>query len=123
MLSPLHPLSLPVADNRQESLTTTSQKGALTSADFSNTPKQLDYVVALASELLEHVVVWNALKTARKVLGKDMPMAQEAQQWESKVAVVLTEGAENVDRLRTKDGKKIVVRMVEQVGEGVARCQ
>jgi hypothetical protein len=68
------------------------------------------------------VVVWNALKTARKVLGADMPMAKEAQQYESKAAVVLTEGAANADRLRTKDGKKMVNRMVEAVGEAVARC-
>jgi hypothetical protein len=117
-----HSIFILITNSRQELLTATSQKGALTSADFHNTPRQLDHVVALANDLLEHVVVWNALKTARKVLGADMPMAKEAQQYESKAAVVLTEGAANADRLRTKDGKKMVNRMVEAVGEAVARC-
>jgi hypothetical protein len=94
-----------------------------TEADFRNAPKQVDHVATLVHDLLELVFVWNALKTSRKVLGTAMPMAEEAQQFESRIASVLTEGVQNADRLRTRGGKKMVNQMVDYTKDAVARCQ
>ncbi|KAH8641740.1 hypothetical protein IG631_04681 [Alternaria alternata] len=68
-----------------------------------NALKQSEY-----TDLLEAMIVWNALKTSRKVLGAEMPMAEEAQKFETKAEQVLTEGMQSLDDMsKDKTGKSL----------------
>tara|TARA_R110002003_G_scaffold145_11_gene13426 strand:+ start:1878 stop:2183 length:306 start_codon:yes stop_codon:yes gene_type:complete len=96
---------------------------AKTSADFPNRAKQISHIANLARHLLEPIFVYNALKTARKVLGDGMPMNDEAQQWESRTAQVLKEAVEAADRLRTRDGVTTPHKYVGSLQDAVKRCQ
>jgi hypothetical protein len=94
-----------------------------TSADFPNRSKQIQHIADLARHLLEPIFVYNALKTARKVLGDGMPMKEEAQQWESRTAQVLKEAVEAADRLRTRNGVTTPNNFVGFLQDAVKRCQ
>jgi hypothetical protein len=76
----------------------------------------------LARDLIELVHVWNALKTSRKVLGSDMPQAQEAQRFESRAEQILKEGVETADRLRTRNGKVFESEIIDYIADAVTRC-
>jgi hypothetical protein len=62
-------------------------------------------------------IVWisNALKTSLKVLGNDMPNAEEARQYETKVTKTLEDGCEALKRLKMRDGKVVVAGMADHV--------
>ncbi|KAH7071236.1 hypothetical protein BKA63DRAFT_69451 [Paraphoma chrysanthemicola] len=94
-----------------------------TSADFTSRASQQSHTSTLAYILLEPIFVYNALKNARKVLGDDMPMKEEAQQWESRTETVLNEAAKAADRLRTRDGDTIRTGFVENLKDALKQVQ
>jgi hypothetical protein len=81
------------------------------------------HVTALAHDLMQLMFIWNALKTSRKVLGNDMPMAEEAQQYETAVERVLMDGLEGADKARWREGKELKNSFVGYVREGVEKCR
>jgi hypothetical protein len=74
-------------------------------------------------ELLQLIVVWNALKTSRNVLGADMPMAEEAQKYETRVKEVLMQGVEATDKLMSREGKSLNTEITRYIKDGVERCR
>ncbi|KAH7349016.1 hypothetical protein BKA66DRAFT_516651 [Pyrenochaeta sp. MPI-SDFR-AT-0127] len=100
-----------------------SQRSNQAPTAFANKASQQDFVTAHCHELLQLVFVWNALKTSHKVLGIDMPLADEASKVESKIELVLLEGAKAADKLRTRDGKEMGNQYVEYVKNAIERCQ
>lgn len=67
--------------------------------------------------------MWNALKTSRKVLGSDMPMANEAQQYESRVDQILIQSVANLDTLVAQNGTPLPLQYVDLVKETVEKCK
>jgi uncharacterized FlaG/YvyC family protein len=74
-------------------------------------------------ELLQLIIVWNALKTSRNVLGAEMPMAEEAQKYETRVEEVLTQGVEAMDKLMKREGKSLNTEITKYIKDGVERCR
>lgn len=86
----------------------TSLRSGTKADSFRNITTQLSFIKQHSHDLLEAVVVWNALKTSRKVLGAEMPMAEEAQKFETKAEQVLTEGMQSLeDMSKGKTGKSL----------------
>ncbi|USP72770.1 hypothetical protein yc1106_00044 [Curvularia clavata] len=109
--------------NYMTSLDVLSQQSTKTSADFKNVTKQISFATKFGHELLELIIVWNALKTSRKVLGSEMSMANEAQQYESKVNQVLMQAVGNLDTLVTRNGTPLPLQYVDLVKEAVEKCR
>ena len=68
---------------------------------------QASALTTIANSMARAVPLWNGLKTARGVLGGDMPNASLAQSVENQTYEALTTGTQALDRLRTRDGKEI----------------
>lgn len=84
----------------------TSLRSGTKADSFRNVTTQLSFIKQHSHDLLEAMIVWNALKTSRKVLGAEMPMAEEAQKFETKAEQVLTEGMQSLeDMSKDKTGK------------------
>jgi hypothetical protein len=73
--------------------------------------------------VLPLIIVWNALKTSRKVLGADMPSPEMAQQMEQHTEKVLSEGLDSVERLLVRGEASFKNAMVEYARDAVKRCQ
>ncbi|RYN67958.1 hypothetical protein AA0118_g1762 [Alternaria tenuissima] len=86
----------------------TSLRSGTKADSFKNVITQLSFIKTYTQDLLEAMIVWNALKTSRKVLGAEMPMAEEAQKFETKAEQVLTEGMQSLDDMsKDKTGKSL----------------
>ncbi|CAN9185241.1 unnamed protein product [Alternaria alternata] len=86
----------------------TSLRSGTKADSFKNVTTQLSFIKTYTQDLLEAMIVWNALKTSRKVLGAEMPMAEEAQKFETKAEQVLTEGMQSLDDMsKDKTGKSL----------------
>lgn len=107
----------------QSSLDKITESNNKTSADFTSRASQQTHTSTIVYMLLEPIFVYNALKNARKVLGDDMPMKEEAQQWESRTETVLKEAADAADRLRTRDGNTIPNGYVENLKDALKQIQ
>jgi hypothetical protein len=90
----------------------TSLRSGTKADSFKNVTTQLSFIKTYTQDLLEAMIVWNALKTSRKVLGAEMPMAEEAQKFETKAAQVLTEGMQSLDDM-SKTGKSLKLAFVK----------
>ncbi|KAF1945257.1 hypothetical protein EJ02DRAFT_396449, partial [Clathrospora elynae] len=110
-------------DNYMKELDTTAKHATQTTADFGTVGKQLIFVSRYCHDLFQLTIVWNALKTSRKVLGADMPMAEEAQQFETRVEEVLMLGFEAVDKLKLREGQDLSPKFVEYIREGIEKCR
>lgn len=76
----------------------------------------------VVTDVLPLLFVWNALKTSRKVLGGDMPEAEQAQELEERTHKLLTEGLANAESLRVRDGQEYKNGLVEYTQDAVRRC-
>jgi hypothetical protein len=94
-----------------------------TEADFTSITVQLNQLAKYSDTLVETIIVWNALKTSRKVLGSDMPMADEAQQFEAKAEQVLMQCVANLDTLMTRNGKPLKAEYADMVKVEVEKCR
>jgi hypothetical protein len=108
---------------RKTELDAISQRASKTSADFSNKPKHLKFLNDYSYELLQLIIIWNALKTSRSVLDADMPMAEEAQQFEARVEQVLVQGVEAMDKQTTREGKELHYEYKDYIKDSVERCR
>jgi hypothetical protein len=92
----------------QTSLDLTSQRSGVTSAAHVNVTKQLTFLQEYSYDLLEVLIVWNALKASRKVLGAEMPMTEEAQKFEARANEVLMQGLGSLENMsKNKEGKPL----------------
>ena len=70
------------------------------------------------------IMVWNALKTSRAVLGADMPMADTAQSLETKYEKAVVDGVESLAALKSVDSSNPPENsFLAYVKDAVARCQ
>jgi hypothetical protein len=74
-------------------------------------------------ELMQLIIVWNALKTSRNVLGADMPMAEEAQKYETRVEEILMQGVEAINKLTMREERELVYELKGYIKDGVERCR
>ncbi|KAI4952827.1 hypothetical protein J4E91_003301 [Alternaria rosae] len=106
------------------SLDATSRNSDARAAGFVNTTKLLAHVTDHCYDLLETLIVWNALKTSRKVLGAEMPMSEEAQSFETRAQEVLMEGVRSLDDMsKDKEGKPLMPAYVRYIKETVEKSQ
>jgi hypothetical protein len=115
---PLCILTLP-----QTELETISQRASTSSTDFPNKPRHLMFLNTYVSELMQLTIVWNALKTSRNVLGADMPMAEHAQKYETRVKEILMQGVEAMDKLTMRGETELVYELKGYIKDGVERCR
>jgi hypothetical protein len=107
----------------QTELDTLSQRATKSATDFPNKPRQLLFITDYSYELLQLMVVWNALKTSRNVLGADMPMAEEAQKFEARVEEVLMQGVQALDQLVMREGEKLRFNLADYIKDGIEKCR
>jgi len=74
------------------------------------------------NNLIPLVIVYNALKTSRKVLGSDMPNAEEAERLETRTKEVLDKGLDGGNTLQSRGGKTFKNDLVDYVRDAIARC-
>jgi hypothetical protein len=72
---------------------------------------------------MQLIIVWNALKTSRNVLGADMPMAEEAQKYETRVKKILMQGVEAMDKLTMREERELVYELKGYIKDGIERCR
>jgi hypothetical protein len=72
---------------------------------------------------MQLIIVWNALKTSRNVLGADMPMAEEAQKYETRVEEILMQGVEAINKLTMREERELVYELKGYIKDGVERCR
>ena len=77
----------------------------------------------VASDLWPLIIVWNALKTSRKVLGADMPESDVAQEMEQRTEKILIEGSANAERLQTRGDETKVNALLAALKDGIQRCR
>ncbi len=71
----------------------------------------------------ELLVIWNALKTSKAVLGSDMPLAAEAAEYEAKIKELLDEGLEALTKLQRRDGVELGISYPAYIIEQLQKCQ
>jgi uncharacterized protein YicC (UPF0701 family) len=71
--------------------------------------------VDLSRSLRQLVYINNALNSSIKALSQNMPMAEDAQKYESSISQVLKDGLAAMQRLRTRNGKDIVTSLADTV--------
>jgi hypothetical protein len=69
---------------------------------------------------MQFTIIWNALKTSRKVLGADMPMAEEAQSFEKRVEEVLMQSLEMLGNPKADVRSD---QIIEYVRGSVEKCR
>lgn len=94
-----------------------------TEADFQNKIDQREALNAYCEGLVESLVVWNALKTSRAVLGADMPLAAEAAEYEARLKKVLDESVEAVPRLHMRGDAQLRTAYPVYIKKQLEKCQ
>ncbi|KAG9193651.1 hypothetical protein G6011_03686 [Alternaria panax] len=106
------------------SLDMTSVRSSTNTDTFQNITTKLEFVKDHCHDLFDVLIVWNALKTSRKVLGAQMPMADEAQKFEARAEEVLMEGMRSLDTMpRNKDGKPLNSAFVKKAKDALEKCR
>ncbi|KAH3912460.1 hypothetical protein HBI56_205360 [Parastagonospora nodorum] len=88
-------------------------KFAATESDFNKTWLHVRHATSAINTLQEIIWVSSALRTSLKVLGDNIPHAEEARQFESKATKTVDEGCEMVKRLKTRNGKVVLGSMAD----------
>lgn len=108
----------------QNSFDMTSQRTSVTSAAHQNITRHLAFLKDYCYELLEVLIVWNALKTSRKVLGAEMPLAEEAQKFEARAEEVLMGGLGSLENMsKNKEGKPLKSLFVDYIKNAAEVCK
>lgn len=94
-----------------------------TEADFKHRSLQTNFVNYLSRGLFELLIIWNALKTSKAVLGADMPLAAEAAEYESRVKKVLDEGLDAAIKLQTRGREKLTSVYPSYLKTQLQKCQ
>ena len=83
----------------------------------------MEALIAHCHDMLQLIIVWNALKTSRRVLGAEMPLPDEAQGFEHRVEQVLTEGVTSLNNWKMREGTEMENRLTDYISESVERCR
>ncbi|KAF1918675.1 hypothetical protein BDU57DRAFT_441994 [Ampelomyces quisqualis] len=97
-----------------------ANRTAPTEQDFKSKWAQAKYVQEFANQVPEIIFITTALRTAKQVLNDDMPMATEAQQYESRSSQVLGQCLAAINTLQSRGGEilaKGVAEYVKQIAE------
>lgn len=92
-------------------------------ADFKNSHDQFQALNAHCSNLLELLVIWNALKTSQAVLGADMPLATEAAEYQSRIKQVMDAGSRAISQLKTRGGVELRNKFPAYLTEQLQKVQ
>lgn len=84
---------------------------------------QVSHLNFICSELRPLIYIWNALKESRKVLGVDMPLASEAQQWETRAKQTIDTGLKAAEALQTKGDYTLESGLLAVTREIVSNCE
>jgi hypothetical protein len=123
LAKPQSKLVEPSAVQAQDSIARVSLLAKQTEADFKNKTVQTDALNQYCQGLFETMVVWNALKTSKAVLGADMPLAAEAAEYESRAKQVLDESAQALPKLRTRAGEEMRSNYPVYIQEQIKKCE
>ena len=107
----------------QDSIERLSLRGKQTESDFKNKRDQTSALNEYCEGLFETMVIWNALRTSKAVLGADMPLTAEAAEYESRAKQVLDESAQTLPKLRTRAGEELKSIYPAYVQEQIKNCQ
>ncbi|KAJ4993588.1 hypothetical protein SVAN01_01136 [Stagonosporopsis vannaccii] len=107
----------------QDSTDRIGELATKTEADFKNTIGQAAALNAYCEGLLESLIIWNALKTSKAVLGADMPLAAEAAEHEARHKNVLDQGLEALPRLQQRGNETLRSAYIKYIKEHLQKCQ
>lgn len=106
-----------------ESLNSVTTSSTKSEADFSNKSAQTFTLNQHGGGLIEVLVIWNALKTSKAVLGAEMPLAAEAAEFESKTKRILDEGIAALPKLQQRGGVEMRSSLPAYLREQLQKCQ
>ena len=104
-------------------ITTVATSSKKSEADFPNKHSQYQGITAHCNGLLELLVIWNALRTAQAVLGADMPLAEEAADYQRRIKQVVDQGARAFPQLRTRAGVELRNKFPTYLAEQLQKVQ
>lgn len=107
----------------QESIDAVAAFNTKSEADYTNKTAQTAALVEYCGGLAELIIVWNALKTSRAVLGAEMPLATEAAEHESRIKKVLDEANQVLSKLQQKGGVQLRSKYPAYITEQLQKCQ
>jgi hypothetical protein len=113
----------PSAVQARDSIDRVSDLAKQTETDFKGKVAQTNGLNQYCQGLFESMVIWNALKTSKAVLGADMPLAAEAAEYESRAKQVLDESVQALPKLQTRSGKEIRSNYPAYIQEQIKKCQ
>ena len=83
----------------------------------------VDSLTAHCHDLVELVIIWNALATSRRVLGANMPHADVAVQYETRLERVLTEAVAKAKKATVYNGTQLKIRYPAYVEHSIKVCR
>ncbi|KAF1925008.1 uncharacterized protein M421DRAFT_70992 [Didymella exigua CBS 183.55] len=113
----------PSAIQAEDSIDRVSALAKKTEADFKGKKTQTESLNQYCQGLFESMVIWNALKTSKVVLGADMPLAAEAAEYQSRAKQVLDESVQALPKLQMRDGLELKSQYPAYIREQVQKCQ
>ncbi|KAJ4373566.1 hypothetical protein N0V86_007708 [Didymella sp. IMI 355093] len=113
----------PSAVQARDSIDRVSDLARQTETDFKGKVAQTNGLNQYCQGLFESMVIWNALKTSKAVLGADMPLAAEAAEYESRAKQVLDESVQALPKLQTRSGEEIRSQYPAYIQEQIKKCQ
>ncbi|KAL6706259.1 hypothetical protein ACN47E_005994 [Coniothyrium glycines] len=101
-----------------------SERALTTPAQFSKKVDQKRFLTHYSYQILQIVIVWNALKTSRQFLGTDAPLSADAQRFEVRAEQVIGEGSKCLNTLSTlQDGSELKSNIVLYIHDIIKQCQ
>ncbi len=100
-----------------------AQRSTKTSADFSNGSDHAFALHKQCDDILRYIVVWDALKTSRTVLGADMPLADEAQAYEQRCKQLIDNAVKSLDNMGSRNGVPMSSVFVDHAKNIVEKSQ
>lgn len=112
----------PPAVQAENSIERVSLLAKQTESDFKNKTVQLAALNQYCQGLFETMVIWNALKTSKAVLGADMPLATEAAEYETRAKQVLDDSVQTLPKLQTRAGEQLKSFYPAYIQEQIQKC-
>jgi hypothetical protein len=80
---------------------------------------KLEWITEAKTSLSELLVLWNALRIAREVLGADMPQPNETHKAEKHINHQMMQALEKLRKVASTDFN----HHITEVAEGIKRCE
>ena len=100
-----------------------NERSTKDTASFANGVQQIQALYAQCNDITHLTIISNALRTARRVLGTNMPLADDAHTFEQRIQKVLDKAMKSLAKLQMKNENTDEHPLVTSVKEIVKKSQ